>query len=88
MYIHIGGDREISDKEIIGIFDLDNTTVSKNTSKNATSLMLEKAQKEGRVETVMDDIPRSFVVTKNKVYITQLSVQTLTKRINSKEFIW
>ena len=85
MYIHIGGDREISDKEIIGIFDLDNTTVSKNTSKNATSLLLEKAQREGRVETVMDDIPRSFVVTLDKVYITQLSVQTLTKRINSKE---
>ncbi len=85
MYIHIGGDKVISDKDIIGIFDMDNTTVSKNTRKNATSLMLEKAQREGMVETVMDDIPKSFVVTENKVYITQLSVQTLIKRINSKE---
>ena len=85
MYIHIGGDRVISDTDIIGIFDLDNTTVSKNTRKNATSVLLEKAQREGRVETVMDDIPKSFVVTQNKVYITQLSVQTLIKRINSKE---
>ncbi|MBQ3593033.1 MAG: DUF370 domain-containing protein, partial [Clostridia bacterium] len=76
MYIHIGGDRVISKKKIIGIFDLDNTTVSKNTRKNATSLMLEKAQREGRVETVMDDIPKSFVVTEDMVYITQLSVQT------------
>ena len=85
MYIHIGGDRVISDREIIGIFDLDNTTVSKNTRKNATSLLLEKAQREGRVETVMDDIPKSFVVTKKMVYITQLSVQTLLKRINNEE---
>ncbi len=85
MYIHIGGDRVISDKDIIGIFDLDNTTVSKNTQKNATSLLLEKAQREGRVETVMDDIPKSFVVTESKVYITQLSVQTIIKRINNEE---
>ena len=75
----------ISDKDIIGIFDMDNTTVSKNTRKNATSLMLEKAQREGRVETVMDDIPKSFVVTENKVYITQLSVQTIIRRINNEE---
>ncbi|MBQ3593108.1 MAG: DUF370 domain-containing protein [Clostridia bacterium] len=85
MYVHIGGDRVISDKDIIGIFDMDNTTVSKNTRKNATSLMLEKAQREGRVETVMDDIPKSFVVTENKVYITQLSVQTIIRRINNEE---
>ena len=85
MYLHAGNNKNIRITGIIGIFDMDNTTVSKNTRKNATSLMLEKAQREGMVETVMDDIPKSFVVTENKVYITQLSVQTLIKRINSKE---
>lgn len=87
MYIHIGADTLISDKDLIGIFDLDNTTVAKNTGKNATSLMLEKAQEKGEAETVMDDIPKSIVLTADKVYITQLSVQTLIKRIKNEEII-
>ena len=29
MFIHIGQDTVVIDKEIIGIFDMDNTTVSK-----------------------------------------------------------
>ena len=31
MYIHLGEDTVVNDKEIIGIFDLETTTVSKNT---------------------------------------------------------
>lgn len=87
MYVHIGGDKLLLDKDIIGIFDLDNTTVSKNSSKNATSVMFETAQGQKKVETVMDDIPKSFVVTKDKIYLTQLSTQTLIKRIKNEELI-
>ena len=31
MFIHIGHDTVVLDKEIIGIFDMDNTTVMKKT---------------------------------------------------------
>ena len=31
MYIQLGGDFVVQEKEIIGIFDLENTTISKNT---------------------------------------------------------
>ena len=31
MFIHIGQDTVVIDKEIIGIFDMDNTTVMKKT---------------------------------------------------------
>ena len=31
MYLNIGQDTVIIDKDILGIFDLDNTTVSKST---------------------------------------------------------
>jgi len=31
MYIHLGGDYVVSQEDIIGIFDLENTTLSKHT---------------------------------------------------------
>ena len=47
MYLHLGSDVVILKKSIIGIFDLDTTTISKHT-KN----YLAKAEKEGRVIAV------------------------------------
>ena len=44
MYLHLGQSTVITHDEIIGIFDLDNTTVSKKTRD-----YLSKAEKEGRV---------------------------------------
>ena len=31
MYLHLGGDKVVKTKDIIGIFDMDTSTVSKNT---------------------------------------------------------
>lgn len=79
MYLHLGSDVVILKKSIIGIFDLDTSTVSKNT-RNYLTL----AEREGRVVTVSYELPRSFVaVSENgeiKIYISQLSSQTLLKR--------
>ena len=80
MYIHIGQDTVIVDEEIIGIFDLENTSVSKRTRD-----FLNKAEKEGRVITISYDLPRSFVVAGKtikdaKIYISQISSSTLLKR--------
>ena len=47
MYIHIGQDTVIVDEEIIGIFDMENTTVMKNTVD-----YLNKAEKDGSVNNV------------------------------------
>ena len=44
MFIHIGLDKVIRSDEVIGIFDLDNTTVSK-----ATRDYLAFAQKSGEI---------------------------------------
>ena len=44
MYLHLGQNTVITFDEIIGIFDLDNTTVAKKTRD-----YLSLAQKEGRV---------------------------------------
>ncbi|MBQ2933211.1 MAG: DUF370 domain-containing protein [Clostridia bacterium] len=80
MYIHLGNNVMLPTSEIIGIFDLENTSISKKTRD-----FLSRAEKEGRVITISYDLPRSFVVAgKNfddaKVYISQISSSTLLKR--------
>lgn len=82
MYLHLGSDIVILKKNIVGIFDLDTSTISKHT-KGYLSL----AQKEGRVINVSYELPKSFVVSIENgctlVYISQLSSQTLLKRFIS-----
>ncbi|MGN0529393.1 MAG: extracellular matrix regulator RemB [Eubacterium sp.] len=75
MYLHIGGDTMISSEEIIGIFDMDTSTVNK-----ATRDYLAKAEKEKRVIYVNFDLPKSFIVTENAVYVSPLNTSTLNKR--------
>lgn len=79
MYLHLGGDIVVQKKYIVGIFDLDTATISKHT-KNYLTL----AEKEGRVVNVSYELPKSFVVSVEdktvRVYISQISSQTLMKR--------
>ncbi len=86
MYLHLGQDCVVREKTVIGIFDLDNTSYSKITRE-----FLNRAEREGNAETVSDDLPKAFTVTaengKNRVYLTQLSSQTLFKRAADEEFI-
>ena len=82
MYLHLGMDKVITFDEIVGIFDLDTTTVSKSTRN-----YLAMAEKAGIVENICYDLPKSFIVCrtkdgKEKVYISQISSQTLLKRTN------
>ena len=80
MYLHLGQNTIVHDGEIIGIFDLDITSQSKRTRE-----FLEKAEREGVVVGVTEDIPKSFLVCDHPyhrqiVYISQLNTQTLHKR--------
>jgi len=77
MYVHIGGECSVSDKYIVGIFDFDGTTAATSD----TIGFLKKAEAEDRVETVSPDIPRAFVVTMDRVYITPISAMTLRRRL-------
>lgn len=84
MYIHIGGDTVINTGDIIGVFDLDNSTVSYKTRD-----FLAQAQKEGKIINTSFDLPKSFIVCKNKtdyvIYICQLSPGTIIRRTGKKE---
>jgi hypothetical protein len=78
MYLHLGQNIVVPEAEIIGVFDLDNTTGSYITRE-----FLSAAEKAGRVTSVTDELPRSFVLCgdgETKVFLSQLSPQTLLKR--------
>ena len=84
MYLHIGLDKIITYDEIIGIFDLDTTTVEKNTRES-----LANAEKAGIVENVCNDLPKSFVVCESRgrrrLILCQMASSTLLRRAGSGE---
>ena len=80
MYLHLGQAVVVPERDIIGIFDLDNASWSPRTRR-----FLERAEKEGRVVNAASDLPRSFVVCRKGkgeqvVYLSQLSSATLKGR--------
>lgn len=80
MYLHLGQDTVIKMDEIIGIFDMDTSTLSKTTCA-----YLAACEKKGRVVNVSMELPKSFVLCRSDtdevtVYISQISSSTLLKR--------
>lgn len=86
MYLHLGADEVVKKSEIIGIFDIENTSVSKDTRD-----FLSKISKNSEVFYVNNEMPKSFIVCqrngKNFTYISPISAATLKKRYqNFQEF--
>lgn len=84
MYLHLGNDYLADTKEIVGIFDIENTSVSKITKS-----FLSSAEKNKRVVYCTYELPKSFVVCLDKnltetVYVSQMSCSTLLKRFRKK----
>lgn len=80
MYLHLGQDTVVRMDEIIGIFDIETSTISYLTRD-----YLAEVQKKGYVVNVSEEMPKSFVPCINrkrekKVYISQISTSTLLKR--------
>ncbi len=88
MYLHLGQEVIVDTNNIIGIYDMDTSTISKWSRE-----YLNKAEKEGRVVNVsFFDLPKSFIVCKEndkeeKVYISPLSSKTLIKRTQGNQII-
>ena len=79
MYLSIGNDMAVRDRSVIGIFDMDNTTVTKRGRD-----FIEKAEKNGQV-VPCDELPKSFVLTReygmDRIYLSALTPATLEKRM-------
>ncbi len=85
MYIHLGNEISISDKRIIGIFDIENTSLS-----NDTRQYLKKSTERKEVINVSLEMPKSFIVCNDKksgdnVFISPISVTTLSKRADNEK---
>lgn len=86
MYLHLGQSVVVPHGSILGIFDLDNSSWAYKTRE-----FLERAEQAGRVVSVCEDLPRSFVLVGEEnspptVYISQLSPAALLRRAESGLF--
>ena len=81
MYLPIGNDMAVRASSVVGIFDLDNTTINARGRE-----FLEKAEKEGLV-VPCDDLPKSYILTSeygfSRLYLSALNASTLEKRVSS-----
>ena len=75
MYIHLGADITVDSGEIVGIFDLEKTSVQKSVNE-----YLSACQKAGKIYYVSLDMPKSFIVCSEMVYVSNVSANTLRKR--------
>lgn len=86
MFLHLGQDIVVRFSDIVGIFDMDNTTISKNTRN-----FLSRSERRKEVINVSYELPKSFILCsenkKNKVYISQISSSTLQKRAELKDIL-
>lgn len=75
MYLFLGGDVTVRADDVIGIFDIEECSVSRITAD-----FLNSSQKKQQIVNVSQDIPKSFVVCSEKVYISNVSHNTIRKR--------
>ncbi len=79
MYIHLGQETVVKTEDVVGIFDMENTTTSRFTRE-----YLKQAEKKGHVINVTTELPKSFIVCNHGgqiyIYISQISPLTLARR--------
>ena len=80
MLLHLGSDFVIHTKQIVGIFDFDQTTIGEKTR-----ILLQKAEQDGILIDASEDLPKSFLVVtvfgEIRIYLSSLSSSTLKKRM-------
>ena len=79
MYLHIGQDYILSDRDVLGVFDMDNTS-----SSYRTRAFLARTEQEGAVIPLSEDIPKSFILTDwpadTTLYLSPFAASTIAKR--------
>ncbi len=82
MICHVGAGTLITDRDVVGIFDLDGEVTTATTAS-----FLKEAEKNKKTTLASSDIPRAFVLVsgekKEKVILTRLSTAAVAKRIEA-----
>lgn len=80
MYVHLGQDYIVPVRSILGIFDMDTATLSRHTRG-----FIARMEREGRVVSLFDDLPKSAVLCETalgeRLYLSQISSVTLLQRV-------
>ena len=84
MFLHAGNNKNIREKDIIGIFDADNATISSVTRKYLSNL-----EKNSQVISAKDEIPKSFILYKSggkfMICFSQISTSALIGRTKNQQ---
>ena len=78
MYIHLGRDYVLNDRDVIGIFNLETTSFSPRGRE-----FLIYAQKNGAVVSLSEELPQCYVLADapvDTVYLSELSSTAMKKR--------
>ena len=79
MYLHLGQSTVVRADTLLGIFDLEKSTISRTTRD-----YLAQATARGEVVNVSAEMPKSFIVAekngKRTIYVSQISPATLLRR--------
>ena len=78
MYLHLGRDYVLNDRDVIGIFNLETTTISLRGRE-----FLNYAQKNGAVVSLSEELPQCYVLADapvDTVYLSELSSTAMKKR--------
>ena len=84
MYLKLSNDLVLPAGEIVGVFDFDNCTTGRRTLP-----LLERAQREGRLDASPGELPRSFILLCGeggwRVVLSPVTSATLRRRIAGEE---
>lgn len=79
MFLHLGENVVVPIKDVIGIFDIETTMYSSDTSQ-----FLRLAEEDGFIQKITNEKPKSFVIAevnkKSRIYLSPISSSTLSKR--------
>lgn len=81
MFLFLGGNVTVDDRSVIGIFNIEECTVSGITNEH-----LRVRQRQGKIVNVSEDLPKSLVVCEDKSYISNVSNLTINKRARKGGF--
>lgn len=76
MYIHIGEEISLIDQWIVCVLDLDRST----SSRGGVEELLLCAEREGRLQLLGPGLPRSIVITLDRIYLSPVRPETLLER--------
>ncbi|MBM7624296.1 extracellular matrix regulator RemB [Sporohalobacter salinus] len=76
MLLHLGNDYMIPTKDVVMIADIE------STDSEITREFLKVAKEEGFIKNFAKGEPKSFVLTDETIYYSNISSKTLRKRMN------